>query len=402
MDILKETTKSICPSCFKEITAKVIEENRQVYLLKKCAEHGEFKVLIEKDSSFYKRLMNRDFLEHQIPFINLAISITHLCDLNCNICYLPKRDDYFPSLESTKKVISEFRGEYIWLTGGEPLLRKDLLQIITYISENGKIPVILTNGLKLADKGYVRRLKKSGLGWFHFSFNGFNDDIYEKVNGKRLLKTKLEALRNIKKAKIPTVLSVILVKGINDNELGKIYRYCLKNTSFIFQLRIRSAVHVGKHTQAECLYLSEIVKMMSTIIGISEEKVINHALGRGLHYSLHGEHHMPCHLEIDLFSLLMEEIEMDGIGNSIIKKIRAIFRLLPKIGLRNFLKMVLAKLAGKKRLLEFTIRIRTWPDKHRIDLGEIQRCASGYATCDGNRILPFCYALVLNEKKHLL
>ena len=120
MSILKENTKSICPVCFQELAASVIEENGQVYLVKRCVEHGEFKVLIEKDPSFYKRFMNKDSLGHQAPFANLAISVTHLCDFNCNICYLPERDNYAASFEQVKRAGSGFTGTFIWLTGVEP------------------------------------------------------------------------------------------------------------------------------------------------------------------------------------------------------------------------------------------------------------------------------------------
>lgn len=401
MNILKENTKSICPLCFKEITAQVIEENKQIYLIKECAEHGEFKVLIEKDPWLYKKLMNQEFLEKKSLFNSLAFSTTHLCDLNCNPCYLSKRDNYNFPLEDMKRIISGFNGKQIRLSGGEPTLREDLPQIIEYIVKNDKYPTLLTNGLRLADINYVRRLKKAGIPWIHFSFNSFNDRVYEKIDGQKLLKAKLKALRNIKRMEIPITLSIMLVSGVNENEIRKIYRYCLKNNSFIKRLRIRSSVPVGRHTEEECLYLSEIVKIVSKIIGISEEKLVEHSLNKGMYYSGHRDR-IPCHLEVDLFSLLMDEMGIKRIGNSLSKKIKAIFKLLPKVGLKNLIRMFFRKLAKKERLLEFSIYIRVWPDRYRIDLGEIQRCPSGYVTCDDNKILPFCYALILNEKNDIL
>ncbi|NQU18535.1 radical SAM protein [bacterium] len=402
MEVLKENTKSICPICYAEVNARVVARNEGVYLIKECPKDGGFDILIEKDIEFYKKVMNKALLKQRIPFANLTISLTHLCNLSCSICYLPKRENYSFPLEDMKKIILSFNHKWIRLSGGEPTLREDLPQIIEEIAKNGKNPLLFTNGIRLTNIGYIKKLKNAGLKMINVSFNGFDDKVYERIDGKKLLGTKLKALRNIKRMKIPTVLSVMLVKGVNENELRKIYHYCLNNNSFIQQFRIRSAVQIGRHTQEECFYLSEIVKIVSKLIGISEEKLISHSLNKGMPYSQYNRNPMPCHLQIDLFSLLMDEVGIDKMGNSLIKKIQAIFKLLPKVGLKNLIRMFLRKLANKERLLELVIHLRSFPDKYRIDLGEIQRCPSAYLTCADKRLLPFCYALILNEKSDIL
>lgn len=404
MLILKDKTRSICHICFKEIDAQVVERGSGVYLIKDCPEHGQFEVLIEKDPWVYKRLMNKASYIEKTPFINLALSATHLCDLNCNICYLPKRDDFNLSIDDIKNIVSEFTGRYIWISGGEPLLRDDLPEIIKYIVANRKIPCLLTNGLKLNDINYVTELKKAGLEWIHFSFNGFDDRIYEQINGQRLLNAKLKALNNIKKINIHTVLSVVLTRNLNEKALKEIYWYCLKNNSFIKQLRIRSSVHIGKHTEEENFYLSELIELFGKAIKVSKEELVMHTLSKPERYFVYDYNntYMPCHLEIDLFILLMDLFKIKENGNSLFKKIKITFKLLPRVGIKNLVKMILLKLAKRKRLIDFSICLRAWPDKYRIDLGEIQRCPSAYVTCNNKRILPFCYALILNEKNNIL
>ncbi len=71
--ILKEKTKSLCPICFEEIDGEVVELDGRVYLKKNCAVHGKFDVLIEKDASLYKALMNESS-----PLENTA-HILYLC-----------------------------------------------------------------------------------------------------------------------------------------------------------------------------------------------------------------------------------------------------------------------------------------------------------------------------------
>ncbi len=105
MEVLKENTKSICPICYTEINARIVTKNEGVYLIKECPKDGGFDILIEKDVEFYKKLMNKEFLEQKNPFVNLTISLTHLCNLSCNGCYLPKRENYSFPLEDMKKII---------------------------------------------------------------------------------------------------------------------------------------------------------------------------------------------------------------------------------------------------------------------------------------------------------
>jgi len=62
MFILKEQTKSLCPTCFQEILAQVYEEGGKVYMKKNCPQHGDFVFVIEKDAYLYKKLMNNDML----------------------------------------------------------------------------------------------------------------------------------------------------------------------------------------------------------------------------------------------------------------------------------------------------------------------------------------------------
>ena len=187
-----------------------------------------------------------------------------------------------------------------------------------------------------------------------------------------------------------------------EKEVGKVFRYCLSNNSFISQLRIRSSTHIGKHTGTESLFLSEIVNIVSKIVGINSNILVSHSLEKGTYYSNYlTQHHMPCHLEIEFYSLCDDVLNMRKDNKPIINKIMTIFSLLFKVGFKNFF-IIMKKLSRKSEFSKFTIMIRSWPDKYRIDLGEIQRCPSAYVSCLDYKILPFCYALILNEKNHIL
>lgn len=399
MNILKEHTRSICPTCFQVVPAQVYEHEGEVYMNKHCPQHGKFIFLIEKDAWTYKKLMNKDILEHRRPFNNVMIAITHACNLKCPVCYLPNRRIPDLSLEDIKEIIANFDGDKIRISGGEPTLREDLPQIIRFTCEQGKIPLLITNGIKLADRNYLRKIKKAGLRNVCFSFNGFNDEAYKKLNGCSLLKIKLKALNNLRRENMNVRLSVMLERGINDKELEKIYQFCIQNNHFIDVLRVRRVVSIDSHDyniHKKFLYLSEMIDMFSGIIGVKKEELVEHSLSFTSSYI--GAYHLPCSLNINLVDLLLKNSGINKINNSVLRKFKFITVLALKIGLRNALGMLIRKLIYKKPALKLNIFIRQCAYKYSMDLEEMKRCPSAHFVGETKEIVPLCYGITLNEK----
>jgi pyruvate-formate lyase-activating enzyme len=128
-----------------------------------------------------------------------------------------------------KEKLSFYRGKEVILCGGEPTTREDLPELIKVIKKSGNIPVIQTNGLRLADREYLRDLKKAGIMHVHFSFDGFKEEIYEKVRGGRHeYHLKLAALENLVKENIRVSLTSVILKGINEDQIPEIINYTTK------------------------------------------------------------------------------------------------------------------------------------------------------------------------------
>ena len=264
-------TKSLSPVSYNEVEARVINDDGRVYLEKQDEQGRAYKFLIEKDYEIYN-LMTKAKPSVQVRPINFQIAISSECNLNCPICYEPKHKAE-PSLEDIEGILRNYKGKVVVLCGREPTCRSDLFQIIK-ISNKRNRASLLTNGLKLADYEYVLRLKKSGLRLIFFSFNGFKDDIYQKMNGRPLLDMKLRALDNIKRIGIPTILSATLAEGINDDQIKKLCEFCLDNRSFISALRIRSISPVGKHLNIEPYCMSGLLELLAGALGIKREDII--------------------------------------------------------------------------------------------------------------------------------
>ena len=93
-------------------------------------------------------------------FSNIVIDLTHRCNMECANCYIPNRD--VPDLDKDK--LYQFLAKlpartYIRLIGAEPTMRDDLPEIITMVKKLGHRPSVTTNGLKLANRSYVKKLK---------------------------------------------------------------------------------------------------------------------------------------------------------------------------------------------------------------------------------------------------
>lgn len=257
----------ICNFCKKIIPAEVILKNGFSYLFKKCIFEGTFsEMLLGKDKihePIWKRFpsnwphfsmkigdeLNPSNLEKNIVNLHnilaLIFCVTMRCNSHCRICLIPriKQQETMQQEDVCKRLLMDklrlYRKKLVMLCGGEPTVREDLPYLIDMISLSGNIAAIHTNGLKLADKDYLRILKNSGLKYLHFSFDGFKQGIYSKVRGgKDEFELKIRALENLKEEKINTVIRVTLIRGVNEDQIYPIIRYAQYNefiSEIIFQ-----------------------------------------------------------------------------------------------------------------------------------------------------------------------
>jgi sulfatase maturation enzyme AslB (radical SAM superfamily) len=245
-----DETLGVCSTCLRTTPAKIVENNGKVFLQKNCC--NKENVLIDNDAEIYKKLilpfktereyikcgetLNKAFKKMRKISLVTHITITHKCNLNCPICYLKFQDGMIapdPSLDNILNVVKENRSPSIFLTGGEPTLRDDLPEIIKKISKMKKKTHIITNGLKLSNRRYVKKLKKAGLKEVYLSFDGLDDKIFRKFRGKKLLKIKLKALKNLKEEKIPTWLIAVMKLGFNVNQIPALLKFASLNNDFI-------------------------------------------------------------------------------------------------------------------------------------------------------------------------
>lgn len=157
--------------------------------------------------------------------------IVHRCNMECANCYLPNRD--FPDLDTDKVIdfMSKFKNptEFRFI-GGEPTLHKDLPKIIQAATDMKHRSTVVSNGLRLANRSYVQKLKAAGLDNIYLSMNGFDDDtVYQTMDLMACANKKMKALENILAERFRFNIGCIIVKGVNEHVIDKIYNFLTTN-----------------------------------------------------------------------------------------------------------------------------------------------------------------------------
>ena len=116
--------------------------------------------------------------------------ITPKCNMNCKHCLFYQNTKKGITKElSTEEVytiidnVSKDKNiSAIWLSGGEPLLRKDIVEVCKYISSKGIVPSLSTNGI-LLNKDLIDRLYVSGVNYIHLSLDGAKAHTHDSLRG---------------------------------------------------------------------------------------------------------------------------------------------------------------------------------------------------------------------------
>ena len=158
----------------------------------------------------------------------LRISVTNRCNSRCKYCMPPegiklKSHDEILSFEEITNIVSVFAKlgvKKIRLTGGEPLVRRGIVDLVKKISDIEGINEITltTNGLLL--KKYATKLKEAGLDRVNISIDSLDKEKYSLITCGSSLKDVFEGIEEAKKVGLePIKLNTVLVKDFNDNEI---------------------------------------------------------------------------------------------------------------------------------------------------------------------------------------
>ena len=174
-----------------------------------------------------------DSFGRQITY--LRMSVTDRCDLRCTYCmaenmtFLPRKD--LLSLEELEVVADAFidRGvRKIRLTGGEPLVRRDVMQLIRALGQRvsaGKLDEITltTNGTLLSK--YAAELADNGVKRINISLDSLKPEVFAKLSRRDVLPKVLAGIEAARKAGLKIKINTVALKGVNEAEIPVMVRW---------------------------------------------------------------------------------------------------------------------------------------------------------------------------------
>ncbi|RLG52908.1 MAG: radical SAM protein [Thermoproteota archaeon] len=268
-------TASICPVCYRLLPAIIFEREGKAFLRRICPEHGEIEESYWADAEYLRRALKYETVGVKVsknvetrapcPFscglcsmhrnttalANLVV--TNRCDFSCWYCFFYAEKAgyvYEPTIEEIREMIRVLRSQRpaipnaVQITGGEPLLREDLVEIVKVLREEGITHVQLnTNGIRLAyNVELMAKLRRAGVNTLYLSF----DAVDPKINVKNHWEIPY-ILENARKTRTTSIVLVpTVIKGWNDHELGRIIKFASLNIDIIRGVNFQPISIVGQ------------------------------------------------------------------------------------------------------------------------------------------------------------
>lgn len=225
-------TQSVCNTCLVRVPAAVVAYTDRVMLEKYCPEHGTTDQLLSHAPAYWTDLDRYYFQVNgeNYPQRDYIVRMTERCNLDCPICLAKANTEDTPDLDLSglQALLSERRGIKIDLMAAEPTLRPDLEDWIRRVKASGNIAALHTNGLKLANFEYAKRIKEAGVDEVFVQFDGFDEEANKALRGRPLLKARLAAMANLRRLDLATSLIVVIARGLNEAQVGETYRFALQ------------------------------------------------------------------------------------------------------------------------------------------------------------------------------
>lgn len=473
--MLPKRTGSLCPECGKIIPAELYEKDGKVMIRKTCPEHGEFEDIYLSSVETYMKfgmfaldgvgLENpHTTLETACPYdcglCNFHLShssivnldLTNRCNMNCPICFANANAAgfvYEPSFDEVVNMLKLLRAEKpvpapaIQFAGGEPTIYPRFIEIVRIAKQLGFPQVqVATNGILLAkDPSFAQKLKDAGLDTVYLQFDGFKEETYIKARARPgFLKEKLQAIENCRNTKpkpLAVVLVPVVVRGVNDDEVGRILDFAIENIDVIrsvnyqpvsFSGRINFEERIkGRYTIADLIndlseqtdYLKKedffpipvAAAFAETVAGIHKDPKVAftcHAMCGTASYIFKGKDGKVVSITdfVDVWGLYHDALEIaDSLEGARFQRLRMAARSLkilkyidmkkaPKgMNLRSLLRSVIFRAnkdsLGKIHWKSLFIGAMHFMDRYNYDIERVRRCVVHYVTPDG-RLIPFC------------
>ncbi|MCL2447889.1 MAG: radical SAM protein [Polyangiaceae bacterium] len=289
-------TDSLCPACVKEARAEILSGRAEVRLLvdgrpgevrarieerdgvihmsKTCPKHGAFDDVISVDPAFTRRIERlfpgRDYTSPKSKLRNhgtstiqygrgsvLTVDLTNRCNMMCDPCFMDANQVGFVhelewedvrSILDASLTVEPRRQMSVQFSGGEPTLSPHFLRAVQYAKDIGYFCVqAATNGIRFAqDAQFAHDAKAAGLRIAYLQFDGIGEEANAHRKVGNLFEVKLRAIENLHAAGIDVVLVVTVVRGVNDDQVGRVVRFAIDNADKVTVVSFQPVSFTGR------------------------------------------------------------------------------------------------------------------------------------------------------------
>lgn len=166
------------------------------------------------NSKAFNRFINEHLLGKKLGPSHAQISLTNVCPQNCKYCYNKNRNGELLNTDEIKHLIKNLKDMGVfWLgfTGGEPLLNKDLIEIVRNTGDDCAIK-LFTSGMNLTEQLAIE-LKKAGLLYVSVSLDHWIEEEHDRIRGyKGAFQIALKAIEIFKRVGIHVSVSAVISK----------------------------------------------------------------------------------------------------------------------------------------------------------------------------------------------
>jgi uncharacterized radical SAM superfamily Fe-S cluster-containing enzyme len=215
--------------------------------------------------------------EHEQHTCVGLVEITTSCNLHCPMCYASSGPGgKHLSLDDCRRAIDrlvavEGRAEVLQISGGEPTIHPEFLDILDYgCARPIDVVMVNTNGLRIAHDpallaGLAAHRHRIEV---YFQLDGFSDAGTTALRGEPLVETKLRAIEALGQHGIRTTLVATLQPGVNDHEIGALVKFGVERP-WITGISFQPATYSGRHALPDDL--ERRITFPDVIQGVAEQ-----------------------------------------------------------------------------------------------------------------------------------
>jgi cyclic pyranopterin phosphate synthase len=212
---------------------------------------------------------------HQRPLQNLRLSVTDRCNLRCSYCmpeldyvWLPREDIlHFEEIETLVDVFLDLGATRVRLTGGEPLLRRGLPDLVRRLAARPRLLdlAMTTNGVLL--EAHLAALSQAGLHRITVSLDTLRPDRFRQLTRSDELDRVLGGIEAAAPVFPGLKIDTVVIRGVNDDELGDLLEFGRRHGAevrFIEYMDVGGATHWSRD---RVLSREEMLGQLTTTYG---------------------------------------------------------------------------------------------------------------------------------------